>query len=400
MLERICEVSQMVKGFEGAHHLLADMLPVKMTMRQVYEQALRVGADLVNRREDEVNRMLRGEIPAGPARTVDVLVMSPDGGRMQNRARAVGDRWCEYKAAVLYEVVREASAREGQRVDPQPQSHWQFRVSENGYRRFERGEKRYRDPEPQTKTMTATTKTIERFPDYVELEARKRGLSEAHTVAVVGDGSDWIWRVAREVTEARRGRGGRVFEILDIIHASEHLCEAAKTAYGVTKDGARWLNARLDELWRSERDALVAALEQKAAEFGPRPERGTKGADECGDKNDPVRTLWNTRDYFDGHRERIRYDVFRKHGLPLTSAHIESGIKQVNYRVKGSEKQWFLARAEEMLALRCQALSQDGRWDSYFDALKTGQSRLPTQGRIRSARAPSPETNEDARKAA
>ena len=81
-------------------------------------------------------------------------------------------------------------------------------------------------------------------------------------------------------------------------------------------------------------------------------------------------------------RERIRYDVFRKHGLPLTSAHIESGIKQTNRRVKGSEKQWLLLHAEEILALRCLALSEDDRWRQYFDSLRQGAIVIPTLGRF------------------
>ena len=79
--------------------------------------------------------------------------------------------------------------------------------------------------------------------------------------------------------------------------------------------------------------------------------------------------------------------MFRRHGLPLTSAHIESGIKQTNHRVKGSEKQWFLWNAEAMLALRCLALSEDGRWDAYFDDLRRGDITVPTPGRAERLRA-------------
>jgi len=196
-------------------------------------------------------------------------------------------------------------------------------------------------------------------------------------VAMVGDGGDFVWRTAREVTEARRARGRRVFEVLDIIHASSHLVEAARAAWGATKEGASWLNERTRELWSGDAEELIEALEAKAEELGPRP-----GAD-----GSAARVLWNARDYFDTHRERIRYDVFRRHGLPLTSAHVESGIKQTNNRVKGSEKQWLLGNAEAMLALRCLALSEDGRWDGYFDRLRRGEAILAT------ARRPRPDTS-------
>ncbi len=36
----------------------------------------------------------------------------------------------------------------------------------------------------------------------------------------------------------------------------------------------------------------------------------------------------------------MRYDEYRRQGLPFTSCHIESTIKQINRRVKGSENFW------------------------------------------------------------
>jgi hypothetical protein len=391
-LERIADIAQTIAGFPGAKKVLGTMLPVKMTLRQIWEQALRIGADLVVRREEDVQRMLNGVMPVPPQNAPDLLVISPDGGRLQDRLRAIGERWCEYKAVVLYRVTRPEEAREGARGDPQRLPHWRYVMSRGkaggGYRPVKNEKaKRYADPEPETKTFTATTKTVERFPLYVELEARRRGLMEAHTVAVVGDGGDFIWRTAREVCETRVKAGKHVFEILDIIHAGTHLINAAKAAYGATKEGATWVSERFGELWRGERDALVAALETHAARLGPRPACGSIDQDNV----PPVVTAWRARDYFEEHRERIRYDVFRRYGLPLTSPHIESAIKQTNHRVKGSEKQWLLEHAEEMLQLRCLALSQDDRWPRHFGALRAGESVLPTHGRVRHAAPPSPE---------
>jgi hypothetical protein len=38
-----------------------------------------------------------------------------------------------------------------------------------------------------------------------------------------------------------------------------------------------------------------------------------------------------------------------------------------------------------MLALRCHALSEDGRWGDHFDALRRGEIEIPTPGRARAA---------------
>ena len=140
----------------------------------------------------------------------------------------------------------------------------------------------------------------------------------------------------------------------------------------------------------------MTAVEATAGVRGPRPSRGEADAS---DAPAPARVLWNARDYFHEHRERIRYDVFRRHGLPTSSSHVESAIKQTNCRVKGSEKAWYLEHAEEMLALRCLALSGDGRWDSYFHRLRRGEVLLQMPGRLRArtakiASAPA-ETTED-----
>lgn len=360
---------QMIAGFPGARQVLNRLLPVAITTNQVWQQALRIGNDLVARREAEAVELLRGQGPAGPDNAPDVLVVANDGGRCQDRQRPVGDRWCEYKAAVVYRVTRAAEARGGTGADPQPEPHWKYTAQAEGFRRVETGLKRYRDPEPEVKTYTATTETVEHSPQLVELEAQRRGLREARTVAFVGDGGDFIWRTAREVGAARRQAGRETFEVLDLIHAGEHLTEAAEAALGATEAGAAWLTARQGELWRGEREQLRQALETQAQALGP---RGTPGA---------AHTLWKARDYVQEHWERIRYDVFRRHGLPLTSAHMESGIKQTNHRIKGSEKQWELPNAEAMLALRTLALSEDGRWDWYFNALRAGTIHIPTIGR-------------------
>jgi hypothetical protein len=45
---------------------------------------------------------------------------------------------------------------------------------------------------------------------------------------------------------------------------------------------------------------------------------------------------------------------------------VESGIKQVNKRMKGADLFWSADGAETILALRGQWLRQDGRWEHYW----------------------------------
>ena len=59
----------------------------------------------------------------------------------------------------------------------------------------------------------------------------------------------------------------------------------------------------------------------------------------------------------------MNYPEYRRLGLPISSAPVESTIKQINRRVKGSEKFWLEGGAEAILQLRAAQLSQDDRWN-------------------------------------
>ena len=54
-------------------------------------------------------------------------------------------------------------------------------------------------------------------------------------------------------------------------------------------------------------------------------------------------------------------------GLPITSAAVESLIKQLNYRVKGTEKFWVTGGAEAILQVRAAYLSDDDRAESFHE---------------------------------
>ena len=58
----------------------------------------------------------------------------------------------------------------------------------------------------------------------------------------------------------------------------------------------------------------------------------------------------------------MKYPEYRQHGLPVTTAWMESLVKEVNYRVKGTEMFWNDPEgAEAILQVRAAALSDDER---------------------------------------
>jgi hypothetical protein len=63
----------------------------------------------------------------------------------------------------------------------------------------------------------------------------------------------------------------------------------------------------------------------------------------------------------------MRYDEYRKAGLPITSSHMESTVKMFNRRVKGTEKFWSEEGAEAILQLRADHLSETEPLKTYWD---------------------------------
>ncbi len=72
---------------------------------------------------------------------------------------------------------------------------------------------------------------------------------------------------------------------------------------------------------------------------------------------DPRKRVDRALTYYEYHRSRMNYPEYRRLGLPLTSSHIESTIKQINRRVKGTEKFWSPLTSEAVLQLRADYLS-------------------------------------------
>jgi hypothetical protein len=86
----------------------------------------------------------------------------------------------------------------------------------------------------------------------------------------------------------------------------------------------------------------------------------------------------------ENNRARMDYPRYRRLGLPIVSASVESVLKQVNRRVKGSEKFWLRGGAEAVLQVRAAYLSEDGRAERYW-ARPRPYARAAGRGRLRPA---------------
>ena len=135
--------------------------------------------------------------------------------------------------------------------------------------------------------------------------------------------------------------------ILDFVHA---LCYvyAAALAGRTTDEGWTLYCQWAQWVWSGQVPLVIAALEERLQELG-QPE-----ADEP--ESSPRKQVAKTLGYLKNQRSRMRYDAYRQAGLPITSSGVESTIKRINRRVKGSEKFWSVG-AEALLTLAADHLS-------------------------------------------
>jgi hypothetical protein len=200
--------------------------------------------------------------------------------------------------------------------------------------------------------VVATLANSETFGWQVAAEVHRRGLDRAKRKACVCDGQAYNWSVY-EMHLLPLG----FIAILDFVHLLAYLYDAAHARHG--PDAARgWKTyvAWLRLAWSGKPGALLAQLRAASTAL---PQRGSGAAER-------KRAIDETATYVSHNRERMDYPEYRRLGLPVSSAPVESTIKQINRRVKGSEKFWLTEGAEAMLPLRAAQLSDDGRWASYW----------------------------------
>ena len=136
---------------------------------------------------------------------------------------------------------------------------------------------------------------------------------------------------------------------------------------------SEWIHA----LWAGQVERVIAGLAQRQVDLG------SPTADEP--ETSPKNRVAEALTYLQNQKERMRYGEYRQQGLPITSSHIESTIKQINQRVKGTERFWSSMGAEAILQLRADALSEtaplDGFWERRQEAA-TGQRRYQVAGQL------------------
>lgn len=209
-------------------------------------------------------------------------------------------------------------------------------------------------PKLLSREVIASSENTEAFGRYLEQKAWEMGIPAAKRQAFVADGLAANWTIHRKHFSQMTG-------ILDLMHGLSYAWRAAavledQNAY---RRYATWI-------WQGKAQGVIDELQGHQDRIGT-PDKSLGTSAPCNRINDAIV-------YYQNHLQWMDYPAYRKNGLPLTSSHVESTMKQINARVKGTEKFWRADHSEAILQLRADTLSDSKPLSDYWERWQSRQT--------------------------
>jgi len=379
LMRKAVPLASKLPSFASATDSVNETLDVELNTKRIERLTERIGLERVTERDAAVaqwkSQSLVDKLAAPKGiKAPSVVAVSPDGGRIQrcDLPEETKSRWCEVKVGALMELGATSYAE-----DPcaeVPDKFLDLAKMEQVTREiksavpkgtpFERVEAPLMgSPENATEDVVATAREpIVADPPKVLLRDVTATLADSETFGQQLAAHAWLLGFAGAIKKAFIADGGNanwgIYErefkhqgyipILDFIHALTYVFAAAMAGRSREEGGAsyvRWITW----VWQGEVVRVIAELGQRAVELGAPPPDTPE--------TDPRQIVAKTLTYLTNQQSRMNYPSYRQAGLPITSSHIESTIKQINQRVKGSEKFWTESGGEALLQLRADQLS-------------------------------------------
>jgi hypothetical protein len=363
------------RSLERTALVLKRVVGLSVSTNTIERICWEVGHDLEAAAQENWTEVLTGEVVVP-----EVAIVSYDGGRIRTRrtdcgpgVHLCGKGWNETKNVIIVSATSTTSP-----TDPEPHPPECFFDPEHVAQLTETAKtKKNRDaddvlpeakattlpdetkkpwpkhkPKRVLRTVLSSLKTSQEFGTQMAREAQRRRFGEASRKAFVGDGLTCNWTIQK--THFRD-----YVPILDFVHAVSYLYGAAVLCFG--KCDAAWsaYTGWMKSVWQGNVAEVLQQLQAHQQRIGAPP-------DDASD-DDPRERLRCMIQYLENNRERMRYDQYRCQGLPTSSAWMESAVKEMNYRVKGTEMFWNNPEgAEAILQIRAAALSDDDRLERFL----------------------------------
>ena len=399
ILEKIEYAGANAVSFEQAATHMKVLGEMEISDKHIQRLTERLGTERQKNRDKDVEKMKTGELKAKSLNRPKICAVHVDAGKVQTRAEdgqgpgVRGEGWNDTKVACLVsyqgveydkdpepEVPKKLVERETvkllckematihgksqERKEDEPAK----KPTEVKAEETQGPKQEVLKSEPLVRTAVGTQEKVEAFGWMVAAEAMKRGFYEAVRKALLGDGGNWI-----EPLGDLHFPGWT--QILDFLHLVAHLYGGAQAAFGKdTKEAWEFYKKLVRRAWSGEVGSLIKLLENQIKRIGKPRENAAK--------EDPRKIVASTLDYVLKNAKRMNYPQYRQWGLPISSAPVESLIKQFNQRIKGTEKFWQPNRVEAILQSRAAYLSQDKGVEEFWKNRKSagravGQNRLP-----------------------
>jgi hypothetical protein len=394
LLHKIIATAGEVKSHKVAAKVVKLVGGIDISGRHINRLAEEIGTEMQAQRDRDTEDYVhhRRQPPSPPA--PPVVAIGLDGGRLLTRATGQGpgvheQQWKEDKVACLLALEGPTFA-----TDPQPQPPRCFldapRVDEMVRDIQAHHGPRQEDELPQLaelalgrpaaaaaataatspataaaaaavdrdwpprrtadgRTCVATLQGSAAFGKMVAAEAYRRHFHGAERGALLGDGGAWIWTLHEKWF-------GWLTPVTDFVHPLTYLYVTATVLAGSVSERWQWYVAWMMACWQGRVRGVIEELDRRLEQLGPYPGTGKPPPTE------PREVLRRTLTYLRNNEPRMQYPEYRCQGLPVTSSMVESLIKEVNYRVKGTEKFWDNPEgAEAILQVRAALLSDDER---------------------------------------
>jgi len=315
----------MLCSYEKAHEDMVHQSELPVSAKEIHRLVERVGERALTLQKKEIYE--RGR-PASPERPVmveehpETLVLEMDGTCVMGR----DGQGHEVKCATVFGL--EARERKG------------FKERPVLTKRFYCG----------------TQKRIGPFGSMVWAMCVYWGIRTSKRVVIIGDGIEWIWNYVRKRFYFTHPDGSieRPVEILDFYHAVENLTKARDAIFKNPegKQSKAWHDTWRERIAQGDVESLIEELRKRSKRAN-------------GEKN--RKELELRENYFQEHKNRMRYPEYEAEGLPIGSGAIEGTCKNlVKGRMSCVGQRWDVEKGiERIVALRVRIFNQ--RWDDLWD---------------------------------
>jgi len=369
-------------SFEEAEENLRVLAEIPISASHIQRLTIRIGKEYDE--QDDQTVALWEDLPDESDNQVEVASVSVDGGRVQTREEnhlpgVHNPSWRETKVGCL-QVLKSTVSKE----DPHPRLPKAFKDQKTVKRLAERlkGSRLKNDNEdknknqktnlkPQSKEkntskdygpkvlerfVVATIDNADNFGNMVLYKAHQKQLHTAKRKAYLGDGDIKIWTIYEDYFSPEKWT-----PILDFVHAVEYAFDSAKlSTENEFQAWAKYIEF-ITHIWQGRVLTVIRRIDKTINQL------------DCGKNSkskiiqERIENLKSIRNYFSNNITRMKYPDYRKNGLPISSCHVESLIKQFNRRIKSTEKFWNKSSLKGILKLKASLLSHDDSFQQFWD---------------------------------